>query len=502
MKRFSKICTILSFSLIFLLCFCAITQTSASSFIDTQIVDSVGEQGTQSSLALDSRGNPHISYTYLNMTETNLMYASWTGSKFIFQTVDTNGAANPSLALDSESNPHISYTCTNNTGTYLMYAHWAGSEWIRNLIASAQNGSGISDPSLKLDNKDIPHVAYVDAASTLEYAVWTGSAWNKETIDPWTEQVANPSLALDPDGKPWISYYDTIDGLKCVSWTGSGWNKMTIDSAKGVGRESSLAIDIFGNPHASYDDEPNGNLKYAGWTGSNWTLQIVDKNKHVSFYSSLAMDSYANPHISYLDNANGNLIYATWNGSIWNSQIVDQIRVAPGDLDIVWGFPTSLALDSTGTAHISYCGYTRHDLKYASVSDSPSFLVTFKLTGVQDFEGKTLEVDSVDFRASDLPKSFAWRAGSSHSYEFASPLNLVSGGRLNWVSTSGLSNQQSGSLTVSKEGTLTAMYAASEETSKQDIPPNSIIGSLLVVAAIIAIAAVLVIRRKKLKKIP
>ncbi len=477
-----------------------ITQTKANSFTSVQLVDSVGDSGTESSLALDSKGNPHICYTYSNVADTYLMYASWTGSKFNIQTVDVNGGASPSIALDSDDNPHICYTYSNLTDAYLMYASWAGSEWNIQTVQFAQNSSGISDPSLELDASGAPHIGYVDPAGNLEYASWAGLIWTLETVDPVTEQVADPSLALDSDGRPCLSYFDPMVGLKCARWTGSTWNVMIVDSAKEVGRESSLALDSYGKPHISYDDDPNGNLKYASWTGSTWDIQIVDRNKHVSLHSSLVLDPHGNPHISYEDNANGNLMYASWTGAMWNLQIVDQIRVAPGDLKIVWGFPTSLALDSTGTAHMSYCGYTRHDLKYASLSDSPSFLVTFKVGGVEGFEGKVLEVDSIDFLVNDLPKSFVWRAGNTHSFTFASELNLNSGDKLLFSSTSGLSASQKDILKVSKEGTISANYKAS--TSNQNIPAfplGYVAASAIVGVLVVAVLVVAELRRKRVK---
>jgi hypothetical protein len=486
--------------LLVLLFFCyTIAEVSAASFINSQIVASVGDRGTQSSLALDSKGNPHICYTYSNLTDSYLMYASLSGSEFTIEPVDTNGGANPSIALDSNDNPHVSYTYSTAEGVYLMYGSRAGSNWTLQTVQFTQNGSGVLEPSLRIDPNGVPHIGYVGAADTLNYAVWTDSSWKIEIIDPWTEQVVNPSLALDSDGKPWLSYYDPAVGLKCVSWTGSGWNKMIVDSAQGVGRESSLALDSNGNPHISYDDDPNGNLKYASWTGSIWNIQIVVKNKHISFHSSLVLDSKGNPHISYEDNANGNLMYASWIGSMWNLQIADSIRIAPGDLG-VWGFSTSLALDATGTAHISYCGYTRNDLKYASISDSPSFLVTFKLAGVEGFEGKVLEVDSVDLSIGDLPKSFVWRAGSSHNFTFVSALKLISGDKLLWASTSGLSTSKSDILTISKEGFVSANYEVSTSNPHKSIPLlNYVAGSVIIAGVITAILIVFTLRKKKLK---
>jgi len=86
--------------------------------------------------------------------------------------------------------------------------------------------------------------------------------------------------------------------------------------------------------------------------------------------------------------------------------------------------------------------------------------VTFSVSGMSsDASGTVLTVDGVSYSYSNLPVSFTWDVGSSHSFSWSSPVSAGSGKQYAWVSTSGLSTSQSGSITVpSNGGSVTASY--------------------------------------------
>lgn len=346
-----------------------------------ETVDSNGDVGTYTSLAVDSDGSPQISYH--DATNRDLKFARWTGSTWLTQTVDWAGTwgCYSSLALDTADKPHIAYqqayNCTDPLyPSCVKYAWWTGSSWITQTVGGSLYTVG-DYTSLALDRSDGPHIMHRWSGvklSGLTYAWWTGTEWSQRRVHPdaFTCSRGHASLALDTDGNPHIShlcysYFDRFPAyLEYVRWTESGWVTQTVAIETEIGSYTlytSLALDSLGNPHISYQGsaslwEDVGDLKYAQWTGGKWVTQIVDSEGAVGKYTSLALDSDGNPHISYYDATNGSLKYAWWTGTSWLIQTVD----SQGDV----GRYTSLALDGAGNPHISYYDSTNGDLKYAT----------------------------------------------------------------------------------------------------------------------------------------
>lgn len=117
----------------------------------------------QFSLALDSKGYPHVSYVYYNKASgnMNLKYAKWTGEKWSFQTVDATGLVGvySSIVLDSNDYPHISYYGSGYVSYYtgyLKYAKWVPGAPV--FTDDSQTNTNIIEPNNKLN------IAVVDFA--------------------------------------------------------------------------------------------------------------------------------------------------------------------------------------------------------------------------------------------------------------------------------------------------------------------------------------------------
>ncbi len=117
-----------------------------------------------------------------------------------------------------------------------------------------------------------------------------------------------------------------------------------------------------------------------------WQIEIADDDGGV--YPSLALDSAGLPHVSYCGNRAGTFIYglkyAYHNGSAWQIEMVDE--------DISPGWETSLALDTLGHPHIAY--HEAHEaLRYAH-HDGSAWDIQIVDSGGDVGENASLELDS------------------------------------------------------------------------------------------------------------
>ncbi|MEM3719635.1 MAG: hypothetical protein QXD45_06420, partial [Candidatus Bathyarchaeia archaeon] len=111
--------------------------------------------------------------------------------------------------------------------------------------------------------------------------------------------------------------------------------------------------------------------------------------------------------------------------------------------------PTSLTMNEshTATAH-----YTTTTTSPPSSPPSPptTATVTFSQEGIGlDSNRTVLTVDGLNYTVSQLPVTFTWNVGSSHSFNWADPVDTTTyGKRYAWNSTKGLSTLKSGTVTV------------------------------------------------------
>ncbi|MEE9571656.1 MAG: FG-GAP-like repeat-containing protein, partial [Candidatus Neomarinimicrobiota bacterium] len=178
---------------------------------------------------LDASDNPRISY--FDVTNSNLRYAycdTSCGNPANWTTVTVDNTAwvgmETSLALDSSGNPRISY--------YDMTRHDLGYAYCDSSCGSAGNWTKLSVDaasltgrytSIKIDSNDRPHISYYDRTNeNFKYAYYTGTGTESSCAGgsaDWVCQTVNSagsigkwtSLDLDSNYNPHITYYDATN---------------------------------------------------------------------------------------------------------------------------------------------------------------------------------------------------------------------------------------------------------------------------------------------------
>ncbi len=345
------------------------------------IIDNSGNVYNNISTAFDSNNYPHISYQDFtnNLTNSNLKYAYYDGTHWIYETVDSNGKVGSysAIALDENNYPHISYY--DQTNDTLKYAYFDGTTWHRETV-----DSGGLFTSLALDKNNLPHIGYHDFDNrSLKYAYFDGTSWHTDIVDNDGYVGGYLSLALDRNNHPHISYFDyTHSRLKYAYFDGITWQKTIVDNLGGM--FSSIALDSYDYPHISYY---SSGLKYAYFDGTSWHTDLVDNSRNVGKDSSIALDTYNHPHISYYDEDNKNLKYAYYDGTNWHIETVD----SNGGV----GRFSSITLDSYNAPYIAYRDENNKNLKYAYKRSPYSYYYISMPSGPHTFYYPTISTPEI-----------------------------------------------------------------------------------------------------------
>ena len=282
--------------------------------------------------------------------------------------VGSAGARWPSVAVDSSGNPHISYLDYNTGQLHLAsLTAWGPDTWSNVIVdAGAQVGQGAR---LAIDRFGQAHIAYMDLThGVMKYAARLQGIWQTTVVNVAGMKPAHGhALAVDSTGKPYIAYSDaSAQKIMLASLNGSNWTAEAAadDTGKDIEKFISLAFDAADNPHISFHDSTltEINLKYAHKSNGAWQVSVVDvlPKGITGLYNAIAIDSSGNPHISYYNYYGHSLFYASWNGSTW-----DKVQV-----DDSGGFYTSLALDSLNHPYICYSDEINYFVKVAAFNGS------------------------------------------------------------------------------------------------------------------------------------
>jgi M6 family metalloprotease-like protein len=169
------------------------------------------QSGASPSLRMS--GNlPRISYFLHSSNPTQLRYLSASGSYPSFTWTDEavtggGGANESSLALDTQGNPRIAFYAANTTS--LRLAKKDAGAWSVEVVDASGGDVGRWN-SIGLDGSARPRISYL-ANGLVKLAAWSGTAWVFQTVDSSGSPAAT-ALAVDAAGNNRIAYFDTPGG--------------------------------------------------------------------------------------------------------------------------------------------------------------------------------------------------------------------------------------------------------------------------------------------------
>lgn len=334
-----------------------ITLRKGSWIIST--LDSTGNVGSNTSIAVDANEKVHISY--IDSTNKNLIYLTNASGSWVRWNAGAASDRTTSIAVDANGKCHIVYSGPNGELLYTTNAtHDNGS------VTTLETGVGaglLGNMDIAVDSNGGIHIVYHDVnAMNFKYVTNSSGTWvtskiiDKKIINSLPAYSA--SIGVDSQNKVHIIYYDDSapDSVKYVTNVSGSWAVTTIDTiGLAAGWSTSLAVDSNDNIHVSYYDHQNDALKYATNASGTWQNETVDKSSGNVSSASLAIDKTNGNQVHVVYGSASGFMYATKSNGTWQKSKIDES----------WnGNNNSIAIGKD-SIYVSYKDGYKDDLKYA-----------------------------------------------------------------------------------------------------------------------------------------
>jgi hypothetical protein len=199
--------------------------------------------GTESSLAFDKAGQPWLSWydtagtqdlriaRYVGAGGTGCLTVAWN-----CEIIDNSLVLSTSMAIDSKGAPWLSYVVTGATTKVAHYVGMNGNctnaAWDCTVVETT--GSNLIHTAIAIDGQDRPWVSSLrNANQPVRYAMYDGdgvasgcvsgpASWTCGEIGSDSNMIDTTAIAIGPDGNPWVVYIDGSGGsdLYVAQYTG------------------------------------------------------------------------------------------------------------------------------------------------------------------------------------------------------------------------------------------------------------------------------------------
>lgn len=335
-----------------------------------ETIDSAGDAGRFSAIAVDSAGV--VSVAYYDGSKGNLKLARRVGGTWQIETVDAEGDSGHHVAIvaDPIGRLHIAYQEANDSR--VRYAlRLANGTWRLEAPDPAAKSTG--QLSIVVESSS-PRIAYHDAENTaLKLAARNAGIWSNETLLVTGDVGDLPSLAVGPNGTLYASAWDHSNNRLLIGRRVAGvWTFDSEQLSDGYAIEPLYTSVVpkagLPGPHvAVYVRAPGGerqllHIVRIDERPTERSNLIVQDSTRLSA-AALAIDANGTLHAAYRARAlfgtaeRGPLFYAVGTPGNWHIEAVVRQADRSGNIE--------LALDGAGRPHIGLLDYLRSGVPFA-----------------------------------------------------------------------------------------------------------------------------------------
>ncbi len=232
-------------------------------------IDGTDNVGRFPSLAVAADGTLHVSYDYdgdvFDATDDELHYAVRSAGVWSVETIEEDASLS-TLALDSAGTVHVVYRAAG-----LRYATNGGGAWAP---SDARVGGNVGPRSLVADAGDVLHLLVGDGDL---FHDWNdGAGWSEETAVVLPLSASDAAVAVEPSGDLCVVYRYVGGSIRYARKEAGSWSSEIVDDP-GAGTRPSIAVDPDGNAHVCYENGLADEVRCATNRGGAWTVEIEDE---------------------------------------------------------------------------------------------------------------------------------------------------------------------------------------------------------------------------------
>jgi PKD domain/Divergent InlB B-repeat domain/Immunoglobulin domain len=336
---------------------------------------------------------------------------------------------------------------------------------------------------------DMPFTQWTDTGSSIlySYSPTVGSSVSGKQYE--LNGTTGPSSPVT------VTDSSTVCGIYTIHYLTNG---ITFDQAGAAPDYTGTVVEIDGTPYGvtalpvsfawQIGSEHNftyhsplmlgSNVKQYVWVNTSGLSNLQTGSIVVSTYGSV-IGNYNTQFYLTIETDPSSIASPT--GSGWYDSGTNATIDTPAFIDIISGSSryrfngwTTGNMSEISDPSRSPTTVTVDEVKTVTATYAAQYVVTFSQSGVgSEFTNTIVTIDTIDYNQSGLPTQFMWDEDTMHNYEFKSPLVItVNSKRYIWTGTTGLSTQQSETITVAAFGTIVGNFCLQYHLAVGTNPPG------------------------------